>query len=229
MTTPLLRDRTGGDRDATVTGVVLLLPGGTATGTGTPSELSEWYLRPLATQIAAAAGATAAVHLLRYRHRGWNSADPVADTRWALDELRDRHGDVPVTLVGNSMGGRAAVHAADHPAVTALVLLAPWLPPDGPVATVPTLIVHGGDDHTAADVALSRAYAVRARAVTDVARFVLPGDGHPMTRHRAAWYALVAESTAAAATGRPPPAAVRAAHTADLDTPIPASPEGAVG
>ena len=46
---------------------------------------------------------------VRYRYRGWNGvdADPVADVRQALDELADLVGEVPVVLVGHSMGGRA--------------------------------------------------------------------------------------------------------------------------
>src|SRR3954447_22875142 len=41
-----------------------------------------------------------AVWRLRYRYRGWNGAEasPVTDARWALDEVRRRHGHVPVVL-----------------------------------------------------------------------------------------------------------------------------------
>ena len=55
-----------------------------------------------------------AVHLLRYRYRGWNAsaADPVLDTTWALEEIASRHPGGPVVLVGHSMGGRAALWAA---------------------------------------------------------------------------------------------------------------------
>ncbi len=35
---------------------------------------------------------------------------PVADTLWALDQLTERFPDVPVALVGHSMGGRAAMY-----------------------------------------------------------------------------------------------------------------------
>ncbi|WP_438949092.1 LLM class flavin-dependent oxidoreductase, partial [Streptomyces harbinensis] len=40
--------------------------------------------------------------------------------------LAARLGPVPVVLVGHSMGGRAALRAAGHPAVTGVVALAPW-------------------------------------------------------------------------------------------------------
>jgi alpha-beta hydrolase superfamily lysophospholipase len=48
---------------------------------------------------------------------GWNgvAADAHADVRWALDELRARHGDdVPVVLVGHSMGGLIATRYAQR-------------------------------------------------------------------------------------------------------------------
>ena len=52
---------------------------------------------------------------LRYRVRGYNDGDPVADVEWALDEIARRHGDVPVCLVGHSMGARSALRAAGRP------------------------------------------------------------------------------------------------------------------
>src|SRR5689334_24365947 len=45
-----------------------------------------------------------------------------------LFRSRRRYGDVPVVLLGHSMGGRVAVNVADEPTVHDLVLLAPWLP-----------------------------------------------------------------------------------------------------
>ncbi|MGR4852480.1 alpha/beta fold hydrolase [Streptomyces sp. LARHCF252] len=50
------------------------------------------------------------------------------DARRALGELARRAGDVPVVLVGHSMGGRAALRAADAPQVRAVPALAPWCP-----------------------------------------------------------------------------------------------------
>ena len=55
-----------------------------------------------------------ATYLLRYRVAGWNgaAADAHADVRWAIEQLRAEHGpDVPIVLVGHSMGGRAALRA----------------------------------------------------------------------------------------------------------------------
>ena len=73
--------------------------------------------------------AGASVWLLRFTRRGWNGgADRIADARTALDDVRRRLGDVPVVLLGHSMGGRTTVHVADDPNVRGVVALAPWLP-----------------------------------------------------------------------------------------------------
>ena len=68
--------------------------------------------------------------LLRYRHRGWNGGHgPVEDARWALSEVRRELGELPVVLLGHSMGARTSVHVADHDSVVGVVGLAPWFPP----------------------------------------------------------------------------------------------------
>lgn len=75
-------------------------------------------------------GLATSVWLLRYRFRGWNDGSSVVDSRWALESLRDELGEIPVSLVGHSMGGRTAIGAADHPSVTGVVALAPWIAPE---------------------------------------------------------------------------------------------------
>jgi pimeloyl-ACP methyl ester carboxylesterase len=136
------------------------------------------------------------VRLLRYRYRGWNEPElhPVADARWALDHLGERHPDAPVVLLGHSMGGRTALRVADHPAVMAVCALAPWTPEDEPVHQLtgrPVLIAHGDRDRVT-DPALSYRFAVRARAVSErVCRFEVAGDGHAMLRRSRDWTALV--------------------------------------
>ena len=86
-----------------------------------------------------------AVARLRYRVRGWNGADaaPVADAHWALDQLTARFPGVPIALVGHSMGGRAALYAAGHPAVRAVVGLAPWIEPGDTERTIDGLRAGG--------------------------------------------------------------------------------------
>lgn len=81
--------------------------------------------------------AGASTWLLRYRHRGWNDVDspsPVPDARWALAEVRRQLGEVPVVLLGHSMGARTAVRVADDDLVVGVVGLAPWFPAEDSVA-----------------------------------------------------------------------------------------------
>jgi alpha-beta hydrolase superfamily lysophospholipase len=69
--------------------------------------------------------------VLRHGTVDWNGdgADKVAEARWALHRTEVELGDVPVVLVGHSMGGRTACRSADDALVRGVVALAPWLPP----------------------------------------------------------------------------------------------------
>src|SRR2546430_3866097 len=123
-------------------GVVLVADGGQTSSTAPTSPLQPAVLRmiPVATAIRLALrGSGAAVQRPRFRVRGWNGAlaSPVGDLNEALDAVVAECGSVPVVLVGHSMGARAAVRAAAHPAVTAVAGLAPWLPPGEPVGQPP--------------------------------------------------------------------------------------------
>jgi pimeloyl-ACP methyl ester carboxylesterase len=136
-----------------------------------------------------------AVRLLRFRTVGWNGdgADKVADARWALDSLRDQAGDVPVVLVGHSMGGRAACHAADHPSVRGVVALAPWLPPQESVAALTGRELHAahGRRDRITRARDTRAYVERAAEVASAASFTDMGDrGHYLLAGIHAWNAF---------------------------------------
>ena len=48
------------------------------------------------------------------------------DVAWALERVRGPHGEVPVALVGHSLGGRAALLAGGAP-VRSAVALNPWV------------------------------------------------------------------------------------------------------
>ena len=163
-----------GPAPGAVGGVALLLPAGEERSTRRPSPLAAGALRPLARGLTRAGRTEGLVtHTVRYRGRGWNGAQAelARDARWAADEVVRRYGDVPVCLVGVDMGGRAALHAADHPAVNSVLALAPWLPEDD-VAVSPepvhqlagrrVLIVHGTDDRRT-DPELSFRLAGRAK------------------------------------------------------------------
>lgn len=183
--------------------LVLVLYGGRAESRAAsrPRHLSAVRLVPFARDLhhrLSQADVGAAVWTLRYRMRGWNGAEasPVADARWALAEIRRVHGDVPVVLVGHSMGGRAALRVADDPCVVAVVALAPWLPPGEPRVTLGSrrlLVVHGTADRWT-DPAASQAYVEAAAAEGTPASWVpMPGHGHFMFRTPGRWRALAGE------------------------------------
>lgn len=137
-----------------------------------------------------------AVWQLCYRYRGWNrpDLDPVTDARWALAEVRRAHPDVPVVLLGHSMGARTAFRVADDPAVTAVAALAPWTTERDQVAHLAgrdVLIAHGDLD-TVTKPADSLDYARRVAEVTDrVCRFEMTDEGHALLRRPADWSSLV--------------------------------------
>ncbi|MDV6013201.1 alpha/beta fold hydrolase [Haloechinothrix sp. LS1_15] len=179
-------------------GVVLLLHGGAQYGEQPITRRSLPHLRMLhlaAVVHGAAARHGIAVWTLRNRFRGWNAPrlDPVRDARWAMARLRARHPEVPVALVGHSMGGRVAIRLAEDPQVTAVCALAPWTTDAewvSPLRGVRTLIVHGCEDDVTSPES-SYAFASRAAEVTTVARFELPGEGHRMLRRAPTWNRLV--------------------------------------
>ena len=117
----------------TTRGVVLVLHGGKADSyePSEPSHLSRRRLNPIAKAVhKQSAPNGVAVWKVQYRVRGWNGRDrsPAQDAQWALDEVRRVHGEIPVVLLGHSMGGRAAVHVLGDPSVIGMVALCPWLP-----------------------------------------------------------------------------------------------------
>ena len=143
--------------------------------------------------------AGASVWLLRFTRRGWNGgADRVADARAALDDVRRQLGDVPVVLLGHSMGGRTAVHVADDPNVRGVVALAPWLPPGESVEALrgKTLYAAHGSRDRITSARSTAAYVRRAAGVAETAEFRDMGPlGHYLLRGRRAWNAFAIESS----------------------------------
>nr|WP_246406612.1 alpha/beta fold hydrolase [Modestobacter versicolor] len=185
--------------------------GGTAASLEPPKEraLSLVRMRAFENFVHSSAGAQGIVTaLIRYRVAGWNgeAADAFQDVRWAIAQLREQHGtDVPVVLVGHSMGGRAALRAGGEPAVTAVCALAPWTPPGEPVMHLrdqTVAILHGRADRWV-PARLSAEFAVRARrAGARVARFEIDG-GHTMVRRAHRWHTF-ARDVVLAGTGIEP-------------------------
>ncbi len=181
--------------------VVLVLHGGTRDSFDPVPRRNLAGLRmwPIAATIQARAGRKGvAVEAVRYRVRGWNGteASPVPDARAALASARDRYGDVPVVLVGHSMGARTAIRVADDPRVVAIVGMAPWAPRDEPTTQLSgrRLLLLQGDRDTVTPPADSLDYAQRAAKTTaEVARVMVRRDGHAMLRRWPTWHRLAVD------------------------------------
>jgi len=180
--------------------VALVLPGGRENSLAPtqPRHLSGVRMIPFARALHRQGAALGlAVWSVRYRVRGWNGEEmsPVPDVRWALDQVRDQHGPVPVVLVGHSMGGRTAVRVAGDASVAGVVALAPWLPKTDPVEQLSgrrLLIAHGTLDRVTSPRASQR-FVVRARDVTpDVAFVAVRGETHAMLLRAPFWHGLAA-------------------------------------
>jgi len=174
-------------------GVVIVLHGGASRGAGvmvSPTQLSVLRMIPIARRVARAGDGELAVFRLLNRFRGWDTEHtPVRDAQWALDRVRERLGDLPVCLVGHSLGGRAALLTAGHPAVRSAVALAPWVYPDDVPRGIDgkeLLIVHGDQDRVASP-ARAHALAQRLAQTADVTFEVVPGGKHAMLRNRDAF------------------------------------------
>jgi len=192
-------------------GIALFCHGGTATSVEPPRDraLSLVRMRAFEQFVHRTTGDQGiGTALVRYRVAGWNgeAADAFSDVRWAIDQLREQHGtDVPIVLVGHSMGGRAALRAGGEPSVTAVCALAPWTPPGEPVMHLrdqTVAILHGRGDRWV-PARLSAEFAVRARrARARVARFEIEG-GHTMVRKAHRWHTF-ARDVVLAGTGIEP-------------------------
>jgi pimeloyl-ACP methyl ester carboxylesterase len=192
-------------------GAVIVLHGGASRRDRTrvsPAQLSVLRMIPIAHRIARAGRRRLAVFRLLNARRGWDTSHtPVQDTRWAIAQVRDRLGrEVPICLVGHSLGGRAALLAAGEPDVISAIALAPWvLPSDVPRGAdgKPILIVHGSRDRVA-DPRRSAALAERMRSAR-VSYVVIEGAKHAMLTHHDEFSRLAAEFAVKTLLGRARP------------------------
>jgi dienelactone hydrolase len=180
------------------TSVVLVLSGGKPNSFARtdPGQLAAARMRPFASMLHRRGRPHGlAVWTVRYRYRGWNGEQrsPVADAQWALDEVRRRHGDLPVVLVGHSMGGRVAFAVGGDPSVRGICALAPWTESGDPVAHLAgatVLIAHGNLDMVTSPGA-SRQFAVRiAQLGARVGYINVVGDLHAMLFRWRRWHRL---------------------------------------
>ncbi|MFD7744985.1 serine aminopeptidase domain-containing protein [Streptomyces sp. NPDC059698] len=180
---------------------VLVLHGGRETGTEPPPpgllNLPGARMRPFVRALGRAAravGEDVLVREVRYGHRGWNGAraDPFHDAVAALDALREQAGDeLPVVLLGHSMGARAALRAAGHPLVRGVVGLAPWCPPGDPVTQLAgrdVVLVHSTRDRLTSPQASQSLTARARRAGARTCMITVRGGDHAMIRRAPAWH-----------------------------------------
>jgi len=195
--TPRLRFR--GDV-AHAEAVVLLLHGGMERHRSPVRALDPAVLRliPFGHSVVRAGRGRIALATLRYAVRGWNGEDesPLPDARWALDRIGDRFGDLPVGLVGHSMGGRVALRVGDHRIVRSVAALAPWLPHGEQIPALDerkVLLAHGTSDRvTDPKETAALAGSLGADGV-DVELHEFIGGRHAMLFPAKPWHDLVAE------------------------------------
>jgi alpha-beta hydrolase superfamily lysophospholipase len=210
--------------DGETTAVVMVLSGGKADSfdLADTRRLTAVRMRPFASALHRRGRSRGiAVWTLRYRYRGWNGEErsPVADVQWALDEVRRRHGDLPVVLVGHSMGGRAALAVGGDPLVRGVCALAPWTMPVDPFDQLvgrDVLIVHGTRDVVTSPRG-SRAYGRHAAAAgARVGYIALPGEMHAMLFRWRTWHRLAAGFALGVLGVAPVPREIDAAFAAEL-------------
>ena len=178
-----------------VQGVVLVMHGGRETSTAPTraNQLAVLRMVPIARALRrAGAPYGLAVARLRFAVRGWNGElrSPVTDAYAALDLLSARFAHQPIALVGHSMGGRTALAVADHPSVTTVVGLAPWIERSDPTTAVAgrrLLLAHGTKDRIT-DPRRSAWFVGEVEPIARSASFVsIEGDKHAMLGRPQVW------------------------------------------
>lgn len=143
-----------------------------------------------------------AVWALRHRLAGWDRDEdptPVREARAALDEIRRTCKDLPVVLIGHSMGGRTAVCAADDASVVGVVGLAPWLPGSqsaAPLTGKHLRVAHARLDHSCSLATMKQFLADADRLAASVETKDMGNDVHYMLFEKR-WHDYAAEQASA--------------------------------
>jgi pimeloyl-ACP methyl ester carboxylesterase len=177
---------------AAPTASVLVLPGGTDLSYAPFSRTQPAALRmyPFTVSLAAIPGVV--VRQVQYRFYGWNGEQnsPMPYAQAALSELLEAHPDVPVVVIGHSMGGRVAAQLAADKRVAGVLALAPWwqhadwrhINDDARV-----LALHGtADTRTYARRTAKGIRELRERGV-DAEFVAIEGGGHALLDHVWTW------------------------------------------
>ncbi len=181
--------------------VLVLHGGGSRRGNMmvSPTQLSVLRMAPVAKALARAGRGRLGVFRLLNSVRGWDTHHtPVRDVSWAIGRLRDRYGsEMPIGLVGHSLGGRAALLSAAAPGVRSVVALNPFVYLDdvrGMASASRTLIVQGTEDRISRP---DRTYAVAAALGRqgDVRLAFVTGGRHAMLRHHRRYTRLATDFT----------------------------------
>ncbi|MFI0907797.1 serine aminopeptidase domain-containing protein [Streptomyces sioyaensis] len=196
-------------RPDTPQAAVLLLHGGRPDDQTPPTrlDLPALWMRPFGCAISRTPGGREVLLAsVRYSCRGWNGPQAVQDARAALDELAGHAPDVPVVLVGHSVGGRAALLTGGHRTVRGVVALAPWCPPGEPVSHLrdrTLVLLHDVRDRIT-DAEASWHFADRARrSGARVHTVAMPRGGHTVLRGARHWHRLTVDLVAALLDGTP--------------------------
>ena len=199
---------------------VVLLHGGRADSLDPqpPLNLPALRMRPFRTAIRRTLGEHGLLLAsVRYRCRGWNDtrADAAYDAHNALEELTALAPRIPVVLVGHSMGGRAALLNGGRRSVRGVVALAPWCPPDEPVAHLRdrTIVLLHDERDRVTKAEGSWDFVRRARHVGVQAHGIpMPHGGHTMLRGAGRWHRLTADLVSAILDRTPTPHPFGTAH-----------------
>lgn len=129
--------------------LVLLVGGGT--GHSAPGKWSS-SMTWLAPRVRRAVGPGVRLGQVRYVDTSWNRLDlGIADVRAAIDhELARERPPKQIVLLALSMGGATCMANVGVPGVVGLVAMAPWFPPQLPIAGIAGKrlhVVHGQLDN----------------------------------------------------------------------------------